>query len=1192
VPVGSVGIPHLPRRIRNDKTCGLTLFPPHLTIEQPQSCMANPVFYDPQLKRWRNLRLLLNVGGLVITLIIVVFTYTALRSEALPQTILPEIRHTFRPIRDIHRRVGPARGSHRKTTKPPSEVPLNADEGLRAAFYVNWDKGSYSSLKEYLRQIDLLYPEWLHVVTPDGRLQGVDPLTNQMFDVVRGNGVHPVDTQVMSLIHSEKADLEVFPLVNNNDPASGKWVQDIGKFFDNPDACANFRRQLLTLLASDSKFRGVSVDFEDFPRSAQPGFNRLIGEMASDLHARGLKMYINVPADDDDFNYKYLAANSDGLILMDYDEHQSESKAGPVASQTFFVTNIQKALKAVPRDKLIVGIGNYGYEWGNKPIECPEGYHQLVCNLSVQDAWIHSSDSDAPIDIDPDSLNPHFAYDEEDGSKHEVWFLDAATAINEMRAARNLGIRTFALWRLGSEDRSLWEIWDKPRASDPVAKLANVPPGPDVSIEGDGEILRITHRPAAGSSTLTVDPKTTLVTAEHFTKLPTPYELEAYGYQPKKVAITFDDGPDPAFTPQILDVLKKKNAKATFFLIGIPSENDPGLVKRIYDEGHEIGNHTLTHPNISEVSPWRFETEINVTERLFGAKLGIKPLYFRPPYSIDQEPDTNDEVLPLQQVQDMGYITVGDKIDPNDWELNPRPTAQQIVDSVYFQLEHPLHGMSPGSIILLHDGGGDRTQTVKALPMMIDGLRARGHKIVPVAELIGKTRAEVMPPLSSPRERWAARVDNLAFWMFSILLIGIQLIFFLGDILMSGRLLIIGALATIDRIRGSSSQNLNPAFQPPVAVLIPAYNEEKVIERTVRSALASNYPKLRVIVIDDGSRDRTLDIARTKFQKEIAAGRVVVLTKPNSGKAEALNFGLERVTEDFYVGIDADTVIAKEAIARLIPHFADPTIGAVAGNAKVGNRVNIWTRWQALEYITSQNFERRALDLLGTVTVVPGALGAWRTELVRQAGGYHVNTVAEDADLTMNILRIGFRVIYEDRALAYTEAPMSARGLMRQRFRWSFGILQAVWKHRGALLHRGSFGWFALPNILIFQILLPLVSPFIDVMFVVSAVWYLLDRHFHPYAADPATFQKLVIYFFSFLVIDFLASSLAFALERRDPHQHEDYWLLADIWVQRFTYRQVFSVVLFKTLKRALDGRAFSWDKIERTAALSHGGGD
>ena len=1144
--------------------------------------MAKPIFYDPQLKRWRNLRLLLNLGGLVTTFVVIVFMYTALRTEALPKTIWPETRHTYKPIRDIHRHAGPPVGSHRKTSKRPSEVVLNEDEGLRGAFYVTWDKGSYSSLKAYLHQIDLLFPAWLFVLTPDGRLQAQDSLTYDMFDVVRGNAIHSVDDQVMPLIRTERADTEVFPLIQNYDPVAQKWLPDIGNFFKNPNGRANFRQQLLSFLASDAKFRGVSIDFESFPRAFQPFFNVLMQETASDLHAHGLKLYINVPADDDDFNYKLLAQTSDGLILMNYDEHSTESKAGPIASQEFFVGNIKKALKVIPHDKLIVAIGNYGYEWGNKPIECPEGNLALVCNLTVQDAWIRSSDSETPIDFEPDILNPHIAYDEDDGTNHQIWFLDAVSAINEMRAARALGIRTFTLWRLGSEDRSLWEIWDKPRQSDPVTKLAEVPPGPDVSLEGQGEILRIMDRPASGTRKVKLDPHSDLVIDEQFDKLPKPYELEAYGHQQKKVSLTFDDGPDPTYTPQLLDVLKAKNAKATFFLIGVPAENNPGLVMRIYDEGHEIGNHTLTHPDISEISPWRFATEINVTERMFAAKLGVKPLFFRPPYSIDQEPDTADEVKPLEMVQDLGYITVGDKIDPDDWSLTPRPTAEEIAQRVFDQLDK-------GNIILLHDGGGDRSHTVQALPMIIDGVRARGYQIVPVSELIGKTYAQVMPPLGSTRESWAASVDNLAFWMFSVILIGIQDVFFLGDILMTGRLVIIGALATIDRIRGSSSQNLDPNFQPPVAVLVPAYNEEKVIERTLRSVLASSYPKFRVIVIDDGSKDRTLEIARTQFANEIAKGKVVVLTKPNSGKAEALNFGLQHVTEPYYIGIDADTVIAREAISRLVPHFADPTIGAVAGNAKVGNRVNIWTRWQALEYITSQNFERRALDLLGAVTVVPGALGAWRTDLTKQAGGYPVSTVAEDADLTMNILRRGYCVIYEDRALAYTEAPMSVRGLMRQRFRWSFGILQAVWKHRGALLRRGGFGWFALPNIVIFQILLPLVSPFIDVMFVVSALWYFIDRHFHPYAANPASFQKLVIYFVSFLVIDFLASSLAFALERRDPRQHEDYWLLADIWIQRFTYRQVFSVVLFKTLKRAIDGRAFSWDKIERTAALSHG---
>jgi cellulose synthase/poly-beta-1,6-N-acetylglucosamine synthase-like glycosyltransferase len=268
----------------------------------------------------------------------------------------------------------------------------------------------------------------------------------------------------------------------------------------------------------------------------------------------------------------------------------------------------------------------------------------------------------------------------------------------------------------------------------------------------------------------------------------------------------------------------------------------------------------------------------------------------------------------------------------------------------------------------------------------------------------------------------------------------------------------------------------------------------------------------------------------------------------------------------------------------LVPHFSDPKVGAMAGNAKVGNRVNLWTRWQALEYITSQNFERRALNTLNAVSVVPGAIGAWRTELVRAAGGYQHDTVAEDADLTMALLEAGYKVNYEDRALAYTEAPSTANGLMRQRFRWSFGIMQAVWKHKAAIRRKGALGWVAIPNMVIFQILLPLVSPFIDIMFAVGAVSYFVDKYRHPESANPADFHKLIVYFALFMVIDFIASTIAFTLERRQSGGKRDFWLLAHVWLQRFAYRQLFSLVLIKTLKRAIEGGTFAWDKLERKA--------
>jgi cellulose synthase/poly-beta-1,6-N-acetylglucosamine synthase-like glycosyltransferase/peptidoglycan/xylan/chitin deacetylase (PgdA/CDA1 family) len=754
-----------------------------------------------------------------------------------------------------------------------------------------------------------------------------------------------------------------------------------------------------------------------------------------------------------------------------------------------------------------------------------------------------------------------------------------------------LGIRTFAVWRLGGEDRTIWRVWDVPGDAGATDKLRDTPPGQDVDMEGQGEILRIEDRPAHGTRDLTIEPDTNLITDENFQSLPEPFRVARYGYSTNKVVLTFDDGPDPTWTPKILDVLKSKNAPATFFLIGIQTDKFSGLAERIYNEGHTIGNHTFTHPDVSNISSTYMRVELNLTERLFASLVGVRATLMRPPYAIDEEPDTADQVKPLEFSQDMGYITVGNRIDPSDWSSNPRYTAEQI--SSYVLAHLPPCGPNDlrcGNIVLLHDGGGNRAETVRALPMIIDGIRARGLEIAPVYDLLGKTRADVMSPLPTG-ERWAARLDRLGFWLFDVGTLGITWIFFLGDLLMTGRLLFIGTAAVYDRLHekifGRPAEVAS--YKPRVAVLIPAYNEEKVIVRTVRAALNSDYPDIRVIVIDDGSRDRTLEVARDAFVREEAAGRVLILTKPNAGKAEALNYGIEHILDAvLFVGIDADTIIARDAISRLVPHFVNPKVGAIAGNAKVGNRVNLWTRWQALEYITSQNFERRALDVLGAVSVVPGAIGAWRVSAVREAGGYQIDTVAEDADLTMALLRRGYRVEYEDMALAYTEAPTNANGLMRQRFRWSFGILQAVYKHSGVLARKGALGFVALPNIVIFQILLPLVSPLIDIMFAAGAIWYGVQKHFHPDSTDPASFHKLVAFFFAFLVIDFLASALAFALERRRPDEKEDVWLLSQVWLQRFAYRQLFSVVLFKTLKRALEGRRFAWDKLERTAAVNY----
>lgn len=1159
--------------------------------------MAKQVFYDPLQARWRRIRRVFDAAAIALTLLIVFFLYSALRSDPLPDVSWGAEKRPYHSLtegekvkaREKRRLATIARiGRARQHRKHPSQITLNSEEGVRAAFYVSWDAASFSSLREYARQIDLLFPTWLQVLSPDGRLQGTDPETNAMFDIIQNGKVHPVDDKVMPFVNAEDTTMDVFPVVQNFD--GNDFSPAVVNFLNNPAARARFRHEVALFLASD-RYRGLMIDFESFPKNGQPGYVALLNELSSDLHEKGMKLYVSVQVRNPDYNYKAISAAVDGVVIMNYDEHFPGGMPGPVASQDWFSANLNAAIKEIPKEKLICAIGNYGYDWVERPKKGKLPEDEKDKSVSVQEAWIGSRDSEEDIDFDGDALNPHFSYRDDANYRHDVWFLDAVTALNEMRAAQTLGIQTFALWRLGAEDRTLWRVWDIPGEANAPDRLKDVPPGQDVDMEGEGEILRIEDKPSDGEREISIDKDTGLIDDESFKSLPQPYRVARYGASKNQLALTFDDGPDPEWTPRILDVLKHEKVPATFFLIGIQAEKFGGIAKRIYKEGHEIGNHTFTHPDISSIGSSYMRVELNLTEQLFASRLGIRSILFRPPYSVDAEPDTEDQVKPLEVTQNMGYLTIGNKLDTNDWKDDPPLTPKQIAAGVLDHLP-PCQPNDPkcGNIILMHDGGGNRERTVLALPLIIDGARARGFQFVPVYQLVGKTKADVMPPLPT-NELWAARLNWVSFWLFSATITAITVIFFLGDILMTGRLVFIGVLAIYDRLSshvyGMSAEI--EAYTPKVAVLIPAYNEEKVIERTVQGALDSDYPNLRVIVIDDGSKDRTLEIVRRAFAPEEAAGKVIILTKPNSGKAEALNYGLEHIGDaEVFVGIDADTIIAPDAISRLVPHFLNPKVGAVAGNAKVGNRVNLWTRWQALEYITSQNFERRALNTMGAVSVVPGAIGAWRVSAVSEAGGYQTDTVAEDADLTMALLRNGYRVEYEDMALAFTEAPTNANSLTRQRFRWSFGILQAVFKHRDVVAREGALGWVAIPNILIFQILLPLVSPFIDVMFAVGTVWYLLQKHFHPESTDPASFQKLLLFFVVFLVIDFIASAIAFTLERRQPEAREDGWLLSQVWLQRFAYRQLFSLVLFRTLKRAITGRPFAWDKLDRTAAVKY----
>ena len=677
--------------------------------------MEKPVFYDPQRKRWKRLRRIFDVLALCGLVLGVIFVFGLLRMKPLPTLLLTPQTRNFRaltsPAKPVVKGTQKAqRSAHRKTSLAPSEITLNSGEGLRAAYYVDWDPASYASLKEHIKQIDLLFPDWLHVVTPDGSLTAYTAEDHRPYPVVDRAGAHGVDSEnkVARAIALNRTDTEVYPEVNNYDPVRQTFYAGVADFLGSPQAQQRFQQQIDIFMAANPGYRGLVMDLQSIPGEHQADYQTLIAALYSDFQQHKHKLYVTAPVDDPDFNYGFMGAHSDGLLVMNYDEHQSAAEPGPVASQDWFVDNLRNILKVVPKEKIICSVGSYGYDWvlseppaaapakkGLKPLPAPPAKIVSSEMLSTQEAWQGASDSGSEVELDSDSLNPHYEYEDTDAHvRHEVWFLDAVTVLNEMRAAvHELGLQTFALWRLGSEDDSLWHIWDTPSKIDPAKTLNTVGPGYDIDNEGQGDIMRVTHRMQNGSRTVELDDDDSvplpyrMVTAEHMLSYPLPYTVEYFGYHPRQVAFSFDDGPDPEWTPKILDVLKKYNVKGTFFMIGEEAQDNVGTMQRVYREGHEIGNHTFTHPDISEISATQVDLQLKLTERLFGSKLGVQPLYFRPPYSIDQEPDTNDQAAPVDRIQGLGYTVIGNKIDTNDWDEHPRKTPQEITDSVLQQLK-------------------------------------------------------------------------------------------------------------------------------------------------------------------------------------------------------------------------------------------------------------------------------------------------------------------------------------------------------------------------------------------------------------------------------------------------------------------------------------------------------------------------
>ncbi|MEU9915200.1 bifunctional polysaccharide deacetylase/glycosyltransferase family 2 protein [Streptomyces sp. NPDC051001] len=652
----------------------------------------------------------------------------------------------------------------------------------------------------------------------------------------------------------------------------------------------------------------------------------------------------------------------------------------------------------------------------------------------------------------------------------------------------------------------------------------------------------------------------------------------------KTIALTFDDGPNPTYTPKVLEILEKYDVPATFFVVGSMVSRYPGIVKDMVEQGNEVGIHTFTHVDLSYQSDARVNREMQQTQLALAGAAGITTTLFRAPYSSETDAIDNYSWPVYEKLGEDGYTSVFVDTDSDDWK---KPGVSKIV-------KWATPDGDDGASVLFHDAGGERSQTIKALPEYIEKMKAKGYTFTTISGVIEKEQSANGQQAGGPaaangqqpgggtgagnlqaahREAGGATLYEgkallaavaVAEYAVPTLSVGLMVV----GVAVLGRFGMMLILARRHyRQRNKRRFSWGPTVTRPVSVIVPAYNEKECIANTLESLARSTHP-IEIIVVDDGSTDGTSEISLNAAH-ELGMTNVRVIRQENAGKPAALNNGVRNASYDIVIMMDGDTVFEPDAVHQLVQPFADPEVGAVAGNAKVGNRDTIIGAWQHIEYVMGFNLDRRMYDLLRCMPTIPGAIGAFRREAVLEVGGMSEDTLAEDTDITIAMHRAGWRVVYQEHAKAWTEAPGSLKQLWSQRYRWSYGTMQALWKHRKSLTDKGPsgrFGRVGMPLVVIFQIVTPVFAPLIDVFTAYSMIF--ID------------FRAALLAWLAVLAVQLVCAAYAFRLDR------EKYRYLLMMPLQQLAYRQMMYLVLIHSCITALTGGRLRWQKLKRTGEV------
>ncbi|WP_298908051.1 polysaccharide deacetylase family protein [uncultured Aliiroseovarius sp.] len=1105
---------------------------------------AKPVFFDPTSHRLV-LFSILSVVFLVFVVVWFVSFMVHLYGSALP----PQAGRPVSPGTEVSDAAGSpdlSEGEDAATSQLWTEalegaVPQDAlylvQDVKVHAFVPSWSMAGYVEAKTHIDAIDVLMSDWVMI---DGATGTVT------------NDATPQRDKLQELWNLNKTRVSFFPVAQI----------ELAQGASQPNVFSSVAMQTdlvaaLTSLAVSESANGLCVDLSGATNVAVQDWAGFATALRAGLNEAGKDSCVIAGVEHALWAEPNAADLADKLIVLAFNEPGPFSGPQPLAPQEWFETQVSQLMEDLPAEKVVIALGGFGMDWISAR-SAPE-------YLNYFDVMETAERHNVTLRMDQDALNTELRFLDDEGQRHHIWLLDALSAQNQLSRLPINDLDGIALWPVSGGDPGVWKVL-APGVPDPrvaLGLLQRIDAAPYVRYVGKGPFLT-GHNPATpGRRILQLDHESGLITEATYLDFPRAFTVTQSGDMPERsVILTFDDGPSARYTPAILDVLKEYDVPAVFFVVGTRVQQQPEIVRRIVDEGHELGVHTFFHPNIAEISDIRLRLELHASQELIESVSGTGTNLFRAPYGFDENPETPNEARVLSLLSDENYVVVGIEIDSTDWT---RPGAEQIAETVTARAT-----ADHGNVVLLHDAGGDREQTVEALPMIIQSLKDAGISIVSIADVAGHDSRLQPARLVDENDQ----MSGLSFLLIRSLKTAVTTAFFVLITAGVFRSLTVLVLALIKERRVHKGGD--PVL--PVSVLIPAFCEETVIVKSVTSVLQSDYPIAQVIVIDDGSTDDTAQVVRDQFS---ADPRVRLIRQDNQGKAEALNTGIRHIDTPVFVAIDADTIIAPEAVGELVKHFNDPGVGAVAGNVKVGNRQNLLTRLQAIEYITAQNLDRRAYEILNGIMVVPGSIGAWRTEAVIAAGGYMTQTLVEDADLTVSVIRSDFKVVFEPAAHAYTEAPETIRQWMRQRLRWHFGMLQIAWKHKGAFFERRAVGLVSIPDLFLFGAVFSLFAPIADLVMIFNLV-ALVDLFSDSSRAALQSSSILVaIGYVAYLLSDLVLATIAFGLEPK-----EDKRLLPWVLTQRFFYRQIYWMVALRSIARAVTGRFTGWRKITRTSSI------